>query len=103
MKWPEVVRWLRRSGGSEWRASVEAGAKANGEAALPTRLKLLEEISDAAEDLSAWHARALKDLRLKPETTAWLNDDDLLQFFYEECANYPTGQRLSDGLGKGLW
>lgn len=103
MKWPEVVRWLRRSGGSEWRASAEAGAKANGEAALPTRLKLLEEISDAAADLPDWQARALRDLRLKPETTAWLNDDDLLQFFYEECSNYPAGQRLSDGLGKGLW
>jgi hypothetical protein len=34
---------------------------------------------------------------------AGLNDDDLLQFFNEEFKNYPVGERLSDGAGKGLW
>ncbi|MBC7911371.1 MAG: TIR domain-containing protein [Pyrinomonadaceae bacterium] len=103
MRWPEVVRWLRRSGGSEWRASAEANLKDDEEAKLPTRLKLLEDISSEATDLESWHKRALTDLRIKPETTSWLNDDDLLQFFYEECAKYSVGQRLSDGLGRGLW
>ena len=103
MKWPEVVRWLRRSGGSEWRASAEANLKDDEEAKLPTRFKLLEEISSEATDLESWHKRAATDLRIKPETTLWLNDDDLLQFFYEECAKYPAGERLSDGLGRGLW
>lgn len=103
MKWPEVVRWLRRSGGSEWRVPSAPQAKVDDEAILPTRLKLLEDVSEGATDLATWHARALKDLRLKPETTSWLNDDDLLQFFYEECNKYPSGKRLSDGLGKGLW
>ncbi len=103
MRWPEVVRWLRRSGGSEWRASAEANLKENEEAKLPTRLKLLEEISGEATDLETWHKRAAAELRIKPENTPWLNDDDLLQFFYEECANYKVGQRLSDGIGRGLW
>jgi hypothetical protein len=103
MRWPEVVRWLRRSGGSEWRASAEANLKEDEEAKLPTRLKLLEEISSEATDLETWHKRAAAELRIKPENTPWLNDDDLLQFFYEECANYKVGQRLSDGIGRGLW
>lgn len=103
MKWPEVVRWLRRSGGNEWRVKDGANLKDGEEEQLPTRLRLLEEISSETTDLEAWHKRAAASLRIKPETTAWLNDDDLLQFFYEECAKYPVGQRLSDGLGRGLW
>jgi hypothetical protein len=118
LRWPEVVRWLRRSGGNEWRADdgqSRNGDSANGDeqngdaanvenaTALPTRLKLLEEISGGAGDLAAWQASAGVSLRLKTDSTAWLNDDDLLQFFNEEFKNYPVGERLSDGAGKGLW
>lgn len=108
MKWPEVVRWLRRSGGNEWRAA--AGGGPNGDSAggaqadaLPTRLRLLEEISGAAADLPGWQTAAGVGLRLKPDSTSWLNDDDLLQFLHEEFNHYPAGERLSDGAGKGLW
>lgn len=94
MKWPEVVRWLRRSGGSV--PGQEAPS-------LSTRLKLLEEVSGEATDLTGWQQQAQELLRLTPEETPWLNDDELLQFFYEEVTEYPEGQRLSDGVGKGLW
>lgn len=107
MRWPEVVRWLRRSGGNEWRAErpgnngdSAAAAKA---ASLPTRLKLLEEISGAAVDLASWQRGAAEKLRLKADETPWLADDDLLQFFHEEFNQVQAGERLSDGAGKGLW
>lgn len=101
MKWPEVVRWLRRSGGSDWRAP-EAG-KDQEAPTVSTRLKLLEKVSGEATDLASWQQRAHELLRLTPEETPWLNDDELLRFFYEEVIEYPEGQRLSDGIGKGLW
>lgn len=103
MKWPEVVRWLRRSGGNEWQATAQA-AQGNGQKpALSTRLKLIEEISGKAINLSAWQEEAQAALRLKPETTPWLSDDDLLEFFHNEYNQHQHGERLSDGLGKGLW
>lgn len=101
MKWPEVVRWLRRSGGSDWRAP-EAGIDKEAPT-VSTRLKLLEKVSGEATDMVSWQQRAHEILRLTPEETPWLNDDDLLRFFYEEVNEYPEGQRLSDGIGKGLW
>lgn len=104
MKWPEVVRWLRRSGGNEWQAAPAQSAQGNAQKpALSTRLKLIEEISGKATDLAAWQKEALAVLRLKPETTPWLSDDDLLEFFHEEYNRHPQGKRLSAGLGKGLW
>lgn len=107
MKWPEVVRWLRRSSGNEWHAEAAGNngnpADAKGAASLPTRLKLLEEISGAAVDLATWQQAATIKLRLKADATPWLADDDLLQFFHEEFNQVQAGERLSDGAGKGLW
>jgi len=68
-----------------------------------TRLKLIEEISGEAGNLDEWQKRAKSVLRITPETNPWLNDEDLLQFFHEEHAKYLEGERLSDGIGKGLW
>lgn len=99
MKWPEVVRWLRRSGGRERRIALDEKAATT----VPSRLKLLEEMGSKTPDLNAWCQQALDTLRLASETTSWLNDDDLRQFFCDECTKYPSGQRLSDGAGKGLW
>jgi hypothetical protein len=99
MKWPEVVRWLRRSGGRERRIALDEKAAT----AVPSRLKLLEEMGSKTADLKTWCQQAIDSLRLASETTAWLNDDDLRQFFCDECTKYPAGKRLSDGAGKGLW
>jgi len=52
MKWPEVVRWLRRSGGTEWRP-----ASKNGDQSISSRLALLEQISGRAVDLRKLAAR----------------------------------------------
>lgn len=101
MKWPEVIRWLRRSGGSDLRESD--GLTSNERISTEfNRLKLIEDVSGKAKDRATWQQHALKDLRLTPDTTPWLNDDELLQFFYKE-SKQPEGQRLSDGVGKGLW
>jgi hypothetical protein len=101
MKWPEVVRWLRRSGGSDWRAS-DAQTSGGKEPTTSTRLRLIEEVSGKATDLTTWQRHALEHLRLTPDAAPWLNDDELLQFFYEESKR-PEGERLSDGAGKGIW
>jgi hypothetical protein len=93
-----VVRWLRRSSGNEWRAGGNGASPTSA-----TRLKLIEEISGQATDLATWQRLAQEKLRLDPKATPWLNDDDLLEFFHNECATSLLGQQLSDGAGKGLW
>jgi hypothetical protein len=98
MRWPEVLRWLRRSSGNEWRAQKMGAAAPT----VSNRLKLIENISSQATDLAMWHKHAKESLRLTPDTTPWLNDDDLLEFFHNE-GKRPEGERLSSGEGKGLW
>jgi hypothetical protein len=66
-------------------------------------LKLIEGISGKATDLTMWQAQALQVLRLTTKEAPWLNEAQLLYFFYEEYTQYPEGERLSDGEGKGLW
>jgi hypothetical protein len=103
MKWPEVVRWLRRGGESEWGAVVPDEPLSDGMTPpISTRLKLIEKASRQATNLSTWQQNAKDDLRLTPRMAPWLNDDELLKFFHEE-ATREEGQRLSDGAGKGLW
>lgn len=97
MKWPEVVRWLRRSGGTEWRP-----ASKNGDQSISSRLALLEQISGRAADLRNWQQEATEILRLDPKITSWLSDDELWEFFHNESA-LEAGEHLSDGAGKGLW
>ncbi len=97
MRWPEVVRWVRRAGGREWRRP-----SGNDQVAPPNRLSLLEAMGHAAEDLPSWQAKARELLRLDADQTPWLNDDDLLEFFHREGCSQ-EGKRLSDGAGKGLW
>ncbi len=98
IKWPEVVRWLRRSGGGDWRAASNALTRF----IIYPRLKLLEDISGTAADLQSWQDQALKELHLDAAKTVWLQDDDLWQFFHEEF-QLPAAERLSAGAGKGLW
>jgi hypothetical protein len=103
MRWPEVVRWLRRGGGSELQPTSVEQTRGSTLPTLTTRLRLIEEISGSATDLVAWQEQAKKVLRLVPSDAPWLNDDDLLLFFHKEYTQQPEGTRLSDGIGKGLW
>jgi hypothetical protein len=103
MRWPEVVRWLRRGGGSELQPTSAEQAQGSTLPTLTARLKLIEEISGSTTELAAWQEQAKKVLRLTPTDAPWLNDDDLLLFFHKEYAQQPEGVRLSDGIGKGLW
>jgi len=103
MKWPEVVRWLRRSGGTDWCVQCDGGQTGKAVPTLTSRLRLIESISAKATDLTSWQKQALETFRLTPKDASWLNDDDLLQFFYEEYTKHQEGHRLSDGEGKGLW
>jgi hypothetical protein len=101
MRWPEVVRWLRRSGGTEWYAVPKASA---GSAPKnTTRLKQIEEVAGKATDQKTWLQLASERLHLDPKATPWMNDDDLYEFFHEESTSIREGQRLSEGMGRGLW
>jgi hypothetical protein len=107
MRWPEVVRWLRRGGGNELVTTVKKHPSAQDDLVKPdvafqSRLRLLEEISGGSSTLDVWQEAAKSNLRLIAEKTPWLGDDDLLQFFRDEQAQ-AAGQRLSDGAGRGLW
>ena len=99
MRWPEVVRWLRRSGGTEWSATAATASK-SGE--LPTRLKLMEEVSGTASDVATWQKEAGIKLRITQSDAPWLRDDDLLEFFNRE-SKLPAEERLSSGAGLGIW
>lgn len=105
MRWPEVVRWLRRGGGNELVPAQEKHPTEEGYKSVLTfqsRLHLLEELSGKSQTLTAWHEGAKNDLRLNVEKTPWLSDDDLFQFFRDE-QEQPDGHRLSAGAGRGLW
>lgn len=98
MKWPDVVRWLRRSGGRERRPG------ANEVQAAASRLKRLEAVAERvqlSDDMPTWQAEVEKEFRVKKEELPWLNDDDLRRFFRE--AALAEDQRLSKGEGLGLW
>jgi len=103
MKWPEVVRWLRRGDGTEWRLDANPSLP-GGETMTPqTRLMLLEMISGEATTMALWQEKAEETLRITLQSASWLSDDELLHFLHEGFQKYPAGDRLSDGAGKGLW
>jgi hypothetical protein len=97
MKWPDVARWLRRSGGREWRALT------NSSEAQPSRLRILEDMAGNAGDLVTWQFWCKEILGLDPMSAPWLNDDDLLEFLHKEYHGYPEMVRLSSASGKGFW
>jgi len=102
MKWAEVVRWLRRGGGSEWE-TIQKSKKVNEiKTELVTRLNILEKISKESQTFSEWQTNVVNKFNIDLKATCWLNDEDLYQFFRKEC-NFEEGERLSDGIGKGLW
>jgi hypothetical protein len=104
MRWPEVVRWARRSGGTEWRGPRDVPEELETlPEPIPHRLKLLEDICGGAKDIARWQEMAAEKLRLDPKSTPWLQDDDLLEFLHDEVHDHAVDARLSAGLGSGLW
>ncbi|MFQ5614313.1 MAG: P-loop NTPase fold protein [Anaerolineae bacterium] len=98
MKWPQVVRWMRRSyGGRE--AEAQAGA-ANSTPAL--RLRQLENLGAATGNLAEWRVQAKDDLHLEAGQTPWIADEDLMAFFQRE-GRLEQNLRLSAAAGMGLW
>jgi hypothetical protein len=101
MRWPEVVRWLRRNGGTEWyEAPQGSGSPAP---RITARLRLLEEVTGEATDLKGWQQLISDRLGLDRKAAPWLEYDDLYGFFRQESTEIRSGERLSDGLGQGLW
>lgn len=101
MKWAEVIRWLRRGDGSDWTYTPSESKNAL-EANLVTRLKLLEDISLGTENFTAWKKGLEEKFQLDVKATTWANDEDLFQFLRKEKSS-AKGERLSDGIGKGIW
>jgi hypothetical protein len=94
LKWPEVVRWIRRSYGGR-----EAGPS---EARSPSRLKQLEEFGGSSQDQEAWQAAIMAQFQLTAEKAPWIADDELRQFFKAE-SELEESSRLSTAEGNGLW
>ncbi len=105
VRWPEVVRWIRRSGGVDWKAPQKVEGAEGGATPAPsrTRLQALEETCGAAVDLASWQEGAKAALRLERAAAPWLDDDDLLEFFHREYNEIGAGDRLSDAVGRGFW
>jgi hypothetical protein len=91
MKWPEVVRWVRRGDGM-------AGADLEVPKGASVRLRRLEESVMSAADAAGWASSASTALRLD-KATPWLSDAELFQFLHSSR----LGDRLSDASGQGLW
>jgi hypothetical protein len=94
LKWPEVVRWIRRSYGGR-----EAGRP---EFRRPSRLKQLEEFGASSQDQAAWQAAITARFRLTVDKAPWIADDGLRQFFKTE-SGLEESARLSTAEGNGLW
>lgn len=88
LRWPEVVRWLRRS-------AVANGFSSN------FALREFERLG-AANGLLPWQTGAENTLRLKVAEVSWLSDSGLYDFFGQE-SRLPADQRLSASSGRGFW
>ncbi len=86
LKWPEVVRWLRR-------------ATHNDES---RGLTVLEKLGHGCDNVGEWRDGIQNELGLTADKTPWLSDEALLQFFRVESALTQL-DRLSMCGGRGLW
>ncbi|MDQ6829041.1 MAG: KAP family NTPase, partial [Gemmatimonadota bacterium] len=101
MKWPELVRWLRRGNGAVW---THAGGDFGSDKVpmLSARIRLLESLSLTSGDGAAWQAALRQQFGLDPATTSWFGDSDLYRFLRPRPWDPDSGS-LADGVGKGLW
>lgn len=90
VKWPDVVRWIRRG---DMHKSVHRDNTDH-------RIVQLETAATAAT-LTEWKRTLVKTSGL-PNGTPWLHDRDLYGFLQSIVAK-DTSERLSAGIGKGLW
>jgi hypothetical protein len=98
MKWPEVVRWIQQSRGCRSSDKINKN-----EIKYPNRLEKLELMGKDSTNIEIWLEKAKEIAQLNIESAPWLNNDDLRHFFHREFHDYAEGQRLSNGMGKGLW
>jgi len=89
LRWPELVRWLRR------------GNLAKGSSSDPV-LGAFERLASESSDLAAWLNGADSSFGLRAGEVPWLSDGNLFEFFRVE-SGFAAGQRLSDATGKGFW
>lgn len=89
LRWPEVVRWLRRYPSGE-------------QSATKTSLAALETLGASRQDITGWQERADALLGFKAAETPWASDKGLLVFLQKEAA-LPEPERLSTCAGMGLW
>ena len=102
MKWAEVVRWLRRRDGSDLETTYPNDPTIEPKVDPIARLKLLEQTAIESNTFLDWQENLGNRFMLEIKTTNWLNDEDLFQFFRRESKE-EEGERLSDGIGKGIW
>ena len=87
LRWPEVVRWLRR---------VEISQNT----AASSRLGALEALGESAGD--SWNDQVASTLKLTAKAAPWIEDAGIADFFRRE-AGRPQRERISSSCGKGLW
>ena len=88
LKWPEVVRWLRRQEVSEDGTSP---------------LARVESFAGKSRSFAGWQTEMDKSLGVKPEERPpWVGDHYLYEFFRKE-AELKTEERLSSCTDMGLW
>ncbi len=89
LKWPEAIRWLRRSQPAQG-LTVDPHAEA------------LEKAAKHSKTEEDWRKQAGNLLGIKPEEKAWVFGEDVRKFFREQ-ADFPKKERFSSSCGKGLW
>jgi len=90
VKWPEHVRWLRRT---EPRPVPTGSVPDN--TGPSTTLQGLEYLAADCDNVTDWKARLVKDYGLRDDTS-WAGEDALFSLYKERPA-------LSEHAGKGFW
>jgi hypothetical protein len=89
LRWPEVVRWLRRT-------SAASGF------ATDSVFREFENTAGAASALEPWQSGVASTFRLKAAEVSWLSDGSLYEFLRSE-SKLAIDERLSASSGKGFW
>lgn len=96
LKWPHVLRWLRRSTLSE----KESADSLQSASRIARGLQNLERI--ATEQPPQRAARFRELFQTDPYRLPWINDESLMAFFLQE-SRIPATDRLSSCEGRGMF